>query len=180
MSEFTVMLLRFALVALLWLFVLGVASVIRRDLYGPRRTRAERAAARRASSSRTPAPEAPRTPATPVAAAAGASAAPAFAAPDDRAPTRVRVTVGPLRGLEVALGTSPITLGRSADNTVVIDDDYASGRHARIVPDLGGWALEDLGSTNGTYVGDERVTGRIPLRVGMPVTIGHTTLELAA
>jgi pSer/pThr/pTyr-binding forkhead associated (FHA) protein len=60
----------------------------------------------------------------------------------------------------------------------VLDDDYASGRHARIFPQDGIWWLEDLGSTNGTLLGGNPVTGTVQLPMNTPVRIGQTTLEL--
>ena len=52
-----------------------------------------------------------------------------------------------------------MTIGRSADSTLVIDDDYASNHHARIYPHEQNWVVEDLGSTNGTYLRRTRVDG---------------------
>ncbi|HLS01753.1 MAG TPA: FHA domain-containing protein, partial [Beutenbergiaceae bacterium] len=62
--------------------------------------------------------------------------------------------------------------------TLVLDDTYASTRHARIFPDNGAWFVEDLGSTNGTYVGSERLYGSSSLPAGVPVRIGQTVIEL--
>ena len=60
----------------------------------------------------------------------------------------------------------------------MLDDSYASARHARIFPKDGTWWLEDLGSTNGTLLDGNRVHGTVELPVGVPVRIGQTTLEL--
>ncbi|GAA3300448.1 hypothetical protein GCM10020295_41240 [Streptomyces cinereospinus] len=69
------------------------------------------------------------------------------------------VTEGTLTGTTVALQSQTITLGRAHDSTIVLDDDYASSRHARIYPDRDGqWIVEDLGSTNGTYLDRTRLT----------------------
>ena len=76
------------------------------------------------------------------------------------------VVEGSLAGTSVTLGTAPITIGRSPDCTVVIDDDYASNHHARISPHESGWIIEDLGSTNGTYVQRTRVTGAMTVPLG--------------
>jgi pSer/pThr/pTyr-binding forkhead associated (FHA) protein len=61
---------------------------------------------------------------------------------------------------------------------LVLDDDYASNRHARIYPSNGQWLVEDMGSTNGTYLGRDRVLGPTPVPLGMPIRIGKTTFEL--
>ncbi|WP_439330398.1 FHA domain-containing protein, partial [Enterococcus faecium] len=62
------------------------------------------------------------------------------------------MTQGPLAGARITLGNQPILLGRADDSTLVLNDDYASGHHARFVPNGDDWYLEDLGSTNGTFL----------------------------
>ena len=71
-----------------------------------------------------------------------------------------------------------ITIGRSNDATLVLNDDYASSRHARLFPQDGQWIVEDLGSTNGTYLDRQKVTQPIPVPTGVPIRIGKTVLEL--
>jgi pSer/pThr/pTyr-binding forkhead associated (FHA) protein len=93
-------------------------------------------------------------------------------------PRTLTVTAGSLQGTTLDLGEAPITLGRAADNTLVLDDDYASGHHARLRPYDGGWLVEDLGSTNGTFLDKAKVTAPTPVPVGVPVRIGKTALEL--
>ena len=85
---------------------------------------------------------------------------------------------GVLAGTTIPLGQSPITIGRSQGSTLVLSDDFASGRHARVFPSGGGWWVEDLGSTNGTLVGGQRIHSAVPMNLGTKVTIGHTVLEL--
>jgi pSer/pThr/pTyr-binding forkhead associated (FHA) protein len=61
----------------------------------------------------------------------------------------------------------------------VLDDDFASSRHARIFPDPSGqWVVEDLGSTNGTYLDRTKLTAPTPVPLGVPIRIGKTVLEL--
>ncbi len=88
------------------------------------------------------------------------------------------VTEGALAGTTVKLGDAPVTLGRADDSTLVLTDDYASSRHARLVPGDGSWTVEDLGSTNGTYLGGSKVTRPMPVPLGQPIRIGKTVLEL--
>ena len=76
------------------------------------------------------------------------------------------------------LAEQQITIGRAADATLVLNDDYASTRHARLFPQNGEWIVEDLGSTNGTYLDRQKVTQPTPVPVGVPVRIGKTVLEL--
>lgn len=162
MSELTVTVLRFALFALLWLFVFLVAAVLRQDLFSMRPAKRRRRKSEQVAQQSAPRP-------VPVGAGGGQPNAP---------PSRLAVTQGNLRGAVVALGQVPITIGRSQDSTLVLSDDFASTYHARIVPSQGDWYLEDLGSTNGTIVDGARVTSPVRLSVGQPVTIGHTVLEL--
>jgi pSer/pThr/pTyr-binding forkhead associated (FHA) protein len=88
------------------------------------------------------------------------------------------VTAGTLAGTRITLGDTPITIGRAEDSTLVITDDYASARHARLVSRNGQWYVEDLGSTNGTYLDRAKVTAPIPVPLGVPIRIGRTALEL--
>ena len=88
------------------------------------------------------------------------------------------VTAGALAGTRITLGEAIIPIGRAEDSTLVITDDYASARHARLVPRAGQWFVEDLGSTNGTYRDRAKVTGPTPVPLGAPIRIGRTSLEL--
>jgi pSer/pThr/pTyr-binding forkhead associated (FHA) protein len=78
----------------------------------------------------------------------------------------------------LTLGEQPISIGRAEDSTLVITDDYASARHARLVPRNGQWFVEDLGSTNGTYLDRAKVTAPTPVPLGVPIRIGRTSIEL--
>jgi pSer/pThr/pTyr-binding forkhead associated (FHA) protein len=93
-------------------------------------------------------------------------------------PRKLAVIEGELSGTVIPLGNSPITVGRAADSTLVLKDDYASSRHARFFPSDGQWIVEDLGSTNGTWIDRTRITGPTVLRVGAKVRVGRTTLQL--
>ena len=88
------------------------------------------------------------------------------------------VTSGHLSGTVIPLGTAPITIGRAPDSTLVVDDEYASARHARLFPHEGQWLAEDLGSTNGTWVGKTRLTSPTVLQMGQSLRVGQTVLEL--
>ncbi|TNM69022.1 FHA domain-containing protein [Streptomyces sp. NP160] len=179
MSQLTVTVLQLGLLVVLWLFVLGVVAVLRRDLYG---VRAPREAAP-APAAAAPAPSAPAPAPAPVPPAAPRPA-PAPAAPRARL---LVVVEGPRSGTRLELDGAPVVLGRADDCTLVLGDDYASGHHARLTPSSsapGGWVLEDLGSTNGTSLGAgpaaAPVRGAVPVGAGSVVRIGRTTLELRA
>ncbi|QGV79588.1 FHA domain-containing protein FhaB/FipA [Streptomyces ficellus] len=169
MSELTLTVMRLGFLAVLWLFVIVAVQVIRSDLFGTRVT--QRGSRREA--------------ARPQAAARQQSAAPPpqRQQPSGRqrrgAPTKLVVSEGTLTGTTVALQGQTITLGRAHDSTIVLDDDYASSRHARIYPDRDGqWIVEDLGSTNGTYLDRTRLTTPTPIPLGAPIRIGKTVIEL--
>jgi pSer/pThr/pTyr-binding forkhead associated (FHA) protein len=88
------------------------------------------------------------------------------------------VTAGGLAGTTIGLTGQQITIGRANDATLVLNDDYASSRHARLFPQDGQWIVEDLGSTNGTYLDRQKVTQPTPVPTGVPIRIGKTVLEL--
>ncbi|HEX9313482.1 MAG TPA: FHA domain-containing protein [Actinomycetota bacterium] len=71
-----------------------------------------------------------------------------------------------------------LQIGRAEACHVRLDDRYSSQFHARLYPKDGGWYLEDLGSTNGTYLNRQRVQGTTEVHAGDNIRIGRTTLEL--
>jgi pSer/pThr/pTyr-binding forkhead associated (FHA) protein len=167
MSELTLTVMRLGFLAVLWLFVIVAVQVIRSDLFG---TRVTQRAGRRQEARPQPRPqERPaRAPAQRRNRGSGRGA-----------PTKLVVSEGSLTGTTVALQGQTITLGRAHDSTIVLDDDYASSRHARIYPDRDGqWIVEDLGSTNGTYLDRTRLTTPTPIPPGAPIRIGKTVIEL--
>jgi hypothetical protein len=158
MSTLTLLLIRIAFLAVLWLFVIAAVGVVRTDLLGssrPGRQRRQR---------KPPQVKAPR-PARPGRIGRGA-------------PQRLLVTAGGLAGTSIGLADQQITIGRANDATLVLHDDYASTRHARLFPQDGQWIVEDLGSTNGTYLDRQKVTQPTPVPPGVPIRIGKTVLEL--
>ena len=179
MSEVTVTLLRWGYLALLWVLVLSAISVLRRDLYGTRivdRRRAAQAARTRAAQP-VPAATIPEPPGTPAPEAAAPVRQPRRS-PTSSGPPRVVVPEGALRGTILPLGSSSVLVGRSPSCTLVLDDDYSSSRHARLFQQGEQWFVEDLGSTNGTFVGDHRGESPTPVPTGTPVRVGRSVLEL--
>src|SRR3954469_7263637 len=81
------------------------------------------------------------------------------------------VTEGALKGTRITLGSQPVLIGRADDSTLVLTDDYASTRHARLSPRGSEWYVEDLGSTNGTYLDRAKVTTAVRVPMGTPVRI---------
>ncbi|EFL33443.1 secreted protein [Streptomyces viridochromogenes DSM 40736] len=167
MSELTLTVMRLGFLAVLWLFVIVAVQVIRSDLFGTRVT--QRGSRREAGRQQQAARQAP--PQQRQQSAGGRRGR--------NTPTKLVVTEGTLTGTTVALQGQTITLGRAHDSTIVLDDDYASSRHARIYPDRDGqWIVEDLGSTNGTYLDRNRLTTPTPIALGAPIRIGKTVIEL--
>ena len=156
MNELTLTLIRVAFLAVLWLFVIAAIGVVRTDLSGNSGGRSR--AARRQTT-------APRPGNKPQRSRRGQ-------------PHTLVVTGGALEGTTIDLSEQQITLGRANDATLVLNDDYASSRHARIFPQDGQWIVEDLGSTNGTYLDRQKVTRPTPVPAGVPIRIGKTVLEL--
>jgi pSer/pThr/pTyr-binding forkhead associated (FHA) protein len=92
--------------------------------------------------------------------------------------SRIVITSGPKAGLELPLGTEPLTIGRSSESGLVIRDDYTSSHHARLVLWGDQWMIQDLDSTNGTWHDGKRLAAPTPVTVGAPIKVGATTFEL--
>ena len=155
MSELTLTLIKLGFLALLWMFVLSVLSVIRSDLFG-----------------------------TKVAASAGAVPSPRPVKTKQKKkrrghPGSVTIADGPQAGVSAPLNGEPVTIGRGSDCQIKLDDDYSSTRHARVFLSDGQWWVEDLGSTNGTYLDGQRLTRPVQAEIGGSIRIGRTTLTLA-
>jgi pSer/pThr/pTyr-binding forkhead associated (FHA) protein len=155
MSELTLFLIRVAFLAILWIFVLSAISVIRSDMFGARVPETARGSA--------PAPE-----------RRGQKAR----KPRRGSPTHLLVVEGENPGVRAELADAPLLIGRGSDAAIKLDDDYVSTRHARVAASGDEWFVEDLGSTNGTYVGPVRITQPTTIGLGVQVRVGKTILEL--
>ncbi|MEI8406973.1 MULTISPECIES: FHA domain-containing protein FhaB/FipA [unclassified Kribbella] len=159
MSELTLTLIKLGFLALLWMFVLAVLSVIRSDLFGAK-VDTRMATPVGPQNSRTP------KPAKPVKKRKGL-------------PGSVTIADGPQAGVGATLVDEPVIIGRGSDCQIRLDDDYSSTRHSRLFLSEGQWWVEDLGSTNGTYLDGQRVTRPVPAEIGGSIRIGRTTLNIA-
>lgn len=170
MSELTLLLLQIGFLLVLWFFVFAVVYSLRADVFGVRVRRMPEAAAPAAPAPRETAPVAPTAPTAPSAAAGDP-------AKKDTV-SRIVITSGPKAGLELPLGTEPLTIGRSSESGLVIRDDYTSSHHARLLLWGEQWMLQDLDSTNGTWHDGARVSAPVEVKIGAPIKVGATTFEL--
>ncbi len=159
MSELTLTLIKLGFLAVLWLFVLSAVSVIRSDIFGAKAP--SKAPKAKKSAKPAPKPARGRSRRTPRG-----------------TPSKLQVVDGPNAGQSVPLGSEPILLGRGTDAAIRLDDDYVSTRHARFATNGEQWFVEDLGSTNGTYVEKQRITTATPVSLGIQVRLGKTVVEL--
>lgn len=154
MSEITLTIVKVLFLALLWLFILFVASVVRSDLFG-------RAVSSADGSRQLQTPDRPRKTKRPKG-----------------QPRVLMITNGSAAGTQAELAGGMIMIGRGADCHLLLDDDYVSTRHARVVAGETGIYIEDLGSTNGTYVNGMRITAPTSITLQDTVRIGKTVLKL--
>lgn len=170
-SELTLLILRVGFLVALWVFVFFVVYAVRSDLFGQRVRRM---------------PAAAKVPVTvPEAAAFMTSAQPRISvpvsdeiAPADGTPLKIVITSGALEGHELELIGDAMTIGRSPDSSLVIQDDYTSTHHARLEVRGGTWMLRDLDSTNGTTISGSRVTSPVSIPLNAPITVGSMTFEV--
>jgi hypothetical protein len=165
MNALTLTVIRIAFLAVLWLFVIAAVGVVRTDLFGTSTPSRKQGRMQRQQRARQTQPVGPARP-------------PRGGRPGRSTPQQLLVTAGALAGTSLGLADQQITIGRANDATLVLNDDYASTRHARLFPQDGQWIVEDLGSTNGTYLDRQKVTRPTPVPVGVPIRIGKTVLEL--
>lgn len=155
MSDLVVLALKLLFLALLWLFVLFVGNVIRTDMFGRKFATNEVGELQPVAELKKQ-----KRPST---------------RPAKKVPSTLRITRGKQEGLTLPLGEG-IKIGRAADCQLVLDDDYVSTRHAQIVRTDNGYVVEDLGSTNGTYVNNERISVSTPFGTADTLRIGRTLM----
>jgi hypothetical protein len=196
-SELTLLILQLAFLAILWVFVFIIVYAMRSDLFGQRvrKLKDAPAAAGAPESFATAAPAGAAAAAPAAAMQAAAPAAPVAPkvpkfvpapgtelSPPPHATTanasRLVITSGAKSGSEIPLGSEPLTIGRSTDSSVVIRDDYTSTHHARLMLWGDEWVIQDLDSTNGTFLDGQRVTAPVHIPLNTTIRIGATSFEL--
>lgn len=155
MSELTLTVIKLGFLAVLWLLILSVTSAMRADLFGVRP------------------PKQPKPPKE-----ARDARQPRQVRNNKGIPTKVIIVEGPESGRSVPLDGTPVTFGRGTECTVPLADEYVSTQHARLRFHEDQWYVEDLGSTNGTYVGNQRLTRSTPVNVRSRFRLGKTVVEL--
>lgn len=157
MSSLTLTLLRFGFLIALWIFIAIIITVLRRDLLMHQSTApAYRLAPQQTRKERR-----------------------ALARAERERPRKLVILKGPESGRSLELTDEIITLGRASDSRVVLSDEYCSNRHARLVKRADGrWLLEDMGSTNGTFLQERKVTGPTVVGIGESIRVGRTEIEL--
>jgi hypothetical protein len=157
MSEIALTVIKVLFLALLWLFILSAVSVIRSDLFG-----------RTVPSTDMPEGQELESPPPP----------PKRTKRPRGEPRVLVITQGSQTGQSAALADGVIMIGRGADCQIILDDDYVSTRHARVVSGENGIYVEDMGSTNGSYVNGQRITAPTTITMSDTVRIGKTILKL--
>lgn len=164
MSELTLLVLRLGLLALLWIFVFIVIYSVRSDMFGPRIPRSVRVAAgnQRESHDDRDIP----------------TAAVSTSSPDSQDFAKLVITAGPKAGTTIDLPVTGVTIGRSSGAGLQVSDDYTSTNHAKVSKQGSRWVIEDLGSTNGTFLSGKRVTVATEVTPGSTIRVGTTQFEL--
>ena len=183
MSELTLLVLQLGFLLLLWVFIFAIVYSLRSDLFGQRVRKLQPDAAAAAPAA-APLPQLPGARGGRIGAHRRrlASRSPASGPGGETASTenatRLVITSGQKAGAEFPLGRDEITIGRSSDSAIIIRDDYTSTHHARLMLWNGDWMIQDLDSTNGTFLDGSRVTVPTPIPLGATVKVGATTFEL--
>ena len=157
---------------MLWLFVLSIISIIRADLFS------ERVLSKVVEKNLPTSVSSPTTGLTNVGNFSPAPGSATIVSAISETPATLVVIDGPLQGLEMVLDRKEIRIGRAPNNEFVIEDDYASSQHARLQRNDEGWILQDLNSTNGTYVDGARIGAPVLIKQEMQIRIGKTIFEL--
>jgi pSer/pThr/pTyr-binding forkhead associated (FHA) protein len=151
-SPFVLSVLKYALIVLLYFFVFRAVRSVATDVAGRRRDRAQ--------------------------ARSAAPAPPAKASKGGKPPSQVVVHEPETSKPRTVRLSGSVQIGRADGSAIRLSDTYVSQVHARLYGENGAWYVEDLGSTNGTYLNDRRVSQPVEVHAGDVVKVGKTVLEL--
>ncbi|MEY3028807.1 MAG: hypothetical protein RL198_204 [Actinomycetota bacterium] len=165
MSELALFLVRIGFVAVLWIFILSLLSVIRADIYGRRVV------------SRLAQQNAPQLAAN-FQAAASKQLGVELEEVEGSEPTHLLFTSGKGSGGQVMLDKRELVIGRAPNCDVPIADEFASSMHAKLVRVGDDWVLQDLNSTNGTFLDGRKVSTPAVVKRNVPIRVGNTSFEL--
>jgi hypothetical protein len=165
MSELALFLVRTGFVVVLWIFIFNIISVIRADLFG------QKVVSRVASAN------APQVVSAPIAPSAPGSL---VMEPNGSNATKLVIVEGDRTGHSIALDRRELTIGRAEDSDLIVDDEFASTHHAKLVLINNDWLIQDLNSTNGTFLDGSRVGTPAVVKLNTPVRVGKTVFELRA
>lgn len=171
MSELALFLVRVAFVGVLWVFIFSIISVIRADLFGQK---VVSQVAEENSPLVVSKPIVPAAPAAPIRVLATSDA------PSSASAKTLVITEGENTGFELPLTGREVTIGRATSSDIVINDEYASTQHAKLVLMNDDWLIQDLNSTNGTFLAGTRVGTPAVVKLNTPVKVGKTVFELRA
>jgi hypothetical protein len=174
-SELALFIVRAGFLAVLWIFIFSIISVIRADLFGQKVVR------------RVTTANAPKVVSSPISAGAfGGTSGTANSTgsltmeSNGINATKLSIIEGDRAGQSIALDRRELTIGRAENSDLVIDDEFASTNHAKLILTNNDWLIQDLNSTNGTFLDGARVGTPAVLRLNTPVRIGKTVFELRA
>jgi hypothetical protein len=159
-SELALFLVRTGFLVLLWVFIFSIISVIRADLFGQKVV------------SRVAQANVPAVFSTPTATTGDGTK------PEAAKPSKLVVTGGDKAGTEIALASRQLTIGRAGDSDLIVDDEYTSTHHAKLVFINGDWLVQDLDSTNGTFLDGKKVGTPVAVPSNTQIRVGQTTFEL--
>ena len=167
MAEFTVLVLKIAFLAILWLFIIMLAAVVNSDMQGRRQKK------RKGDQEPEPAAYTPPGAYTPP-----APPRPAKQKKHKKEPWILAIDSGIHAGDRLQL-VPEVHIGRSEACELVLDDDYVSSMHALLSNRADGrWVLQDLGSTNGTYVNSHRISEPTLVGIDDVIRIGDIQMRL--
>lgn len=159
MNTLILTIIRFGFLALLWVFIGFILLLLRRDLVQPITHSAPSAASaskKKAAGQNKPAKS------------------------RKASPTRITIVDGSLAGTVITLTGQDVLFGRAAECSVVLNDDYVSNHHCVVKRIDSAWILQDLGSTNGTWINRSRITSTVPLKVGTVFVVGRVSMRVDA